>query len=343
MKCLFTKFLSSSALLCASLLCGTASAHHSIPSHYDLATVVELEGEVVRFVWTNPHVRFTMRVRDNQGREELWEVETSSVSILGRMGLSADIVKAGDRVKIAGNPARRSQHAMVAANMLFSDGKEVVLRNGGKPRWSDRIVGTQGPWLADAGNRSDPQRGIFRVWSRALSAPALFRAIETYPLTEQAKAAVRAFDPIRDDPTRDCNPKGMPNMMSNPYPIEFLKQNADIVLRLEEYDAVRTFHMAARPPGSTPPSPLGYSVGRWDGATLVVTTTGIGKRLFPYGIQLSERAEVVERFIPSADGSRLDYKLRVTDPVNFTKPVELESYRIWLPEAEVKPYKCTTD
>jgi len=130
-------------------------------------------------------------------------------------------------------------------------------------------------------------------------------------------------------------------MMSQPYPIEFVNQGDNILLRLEEYDAVRTIHMSVESPRNPPRGPIGYSVGRWDGTTLVVTTNGISWTHFALGIPLSERAEVVERFTPSADGSRLDYKLTVTDPVNFTKPVELQSSRIWLPDVEVRPYKCT--
>jgi hypothetical protein len=51
-----------------------------------------------------------------------------------------------------------------------------------------------------------------------------------------------------------------------------------------------------------------------------VTTTGITWRHFnTVGIPLGTKTEIVERFTPTADGSRLDYSITVTDPEIFTK------------------------
>ena len=92
------------------------------------------------------------------------------------------------------------------------------------------------------------------------------------------------------------------------------------------------------------PTRLGYSAGRWDGSTLVVTTRGASWRHFDaVGIPLSAAAEMVERFAPSSDGSRLDYQLTVTDPGTFTKPVVLNKHWIWLPEIQISPYACTNE
>ena len=51
--------------------------------------------------------------------------------------------------------------------------------------------------------------------------------------------------------------------MSQPPPMEFIDRGDTILLRMEEYDTVRTIHMtAAADPGTQPRTPLGYSVGR---------------------------------------------------------------------------------
>jgi len=57
------------------------------------------------------------------------------------------------------------------------------------------------------------------------------------------------------------------------------------------------------------------------------------------GIPQSEQSTLVERFTPTADGSRLDYTVSVTDSVNFTKPVTLNRYWLDLKETLV-PYNC---
>jgi hypothetical protein len=77
-----------------------------------------------------------------------------------------------------------------------------------------------------------------------------------------------------------------------------------------------------------------------EGNTLVVTTTNVS---FPWfdqaGIPQSQQSVLVERFTPTADGSRLDYTVTVTDPVNFTKPVTLNRY--WLDLGEkIEAYNC---
>jgi hypothetical protein len=131
--------------------------------------------------------------------------------------------------------------------------------------------------------------------------------------------------------------------MEQPYPIELVAlDGGDIELRIEEYDLERFIHMAeARVPSPPAPSPLGFSVGAWDGSTLVVTTTRV---TWPYfsqiGIPQSTDVAIVERFAPTPDGSRLDYRMTVTDPATFTEPVTLSTYWIWIPGVELLPYQC---
>jgi len=137
----------------------------------------------------------------------------------------------------------------------------------------------------------------------------------------------------------------MPTIIEEPYPIEFVDKHDTILMRMEEYDTVRTIHMGASAPAaeSQPKTRLGYSTGHWEGTTLVVNTSRIDWRYFdPSGVPQGSAMTIVERFTPSGDGSHLDYTMRVTDPETFTEPVEL--HRAWVnrPGEEVKPYNCTT-
>ena len=62
--------------------------------------------------------------------------------------------------------------------------------------------------------------------------------------------------------------------MEAPYPIEFINQGDEILLRAEEYDLVRTISMSTEAGlEAQPASLLGHSVGRWEGDTLVVDTS----------------------------------------------------------------------
>jgi hypothetical protein len=74
---------------------------------------------------------------------------------------------------------------------------------------------------------------------------------------------------------------------------------------------------------------------------LVVETDHITAGYFDHeGTPQSDQIRTVERFIPNADYSRLDYTLTTTDPVNFTKPFDLKRYFVWKPENQVYPYEC---
>jgi hypothetical protein len=123
--------------------------------------------------------------------------------------------------------------------------------------------------------------------------------------------------------------------------MEFVKLGQDILIRLEEYDIVRTIHMNADSNIEQPFNELGYSTGYWEDETLVIETNKISWEYFnQLGIRLTKGAEILEQFTPSNDGSRLDYKMTVTDPAIFTEPVNLQTYRLYVPGVKVEPFEC---
>ena len=347
-----TKVYGLTAVICMLFLSYGASAHHSRNANFDSKVIIELEGEITRVLWRNPHIRFTMRVRSDNGNEELWEIETTSVSHLRNQNITKALISVGDKVKVAGNPSRHGLSAMWVTNVLLTNQQELVIDPKDKPRWTDQILGKSGARYATAGDASAAERGIFRVWAHTAVVPMLFPStrdndfdLSSYPMTDAARSALAAYDPINDNPTANCRPKGMPTIMEQPYPLEFVQQDQDILLRLEEYDTSRTIHMTADAAiQDQTPDRLGHSVGHWEGRTLVVTTTGINYGHFNQtGIPLTETVEIVERFTPSQDGRRMDYKMRITDPAVFTEPVELQKYWLYVLGVTVEPYKCASN
>lgn len=337
-----------SALLVLAWLPGAGAAHHSFFGRFDTQRLVELDGQVTDVLWRNPHVYFNLRVDG-----VVWEIETSSLTVLRRLGIEESELRVGDRVRIAANPPAGDNKEMYARHLLLPDGRELLLNVGLQPRWAERTraVGDESLLMARTGDGSRPELGIFRVWSHTRTIARLFPEvtdatvdINTYPLTPAARAELAAFDRSTDNPTANCVPKGMPTIMEAPYPIEFVRQDTgDILLKLEEYDLARPIHMRADVARELPaPSPLGFSTGRFDGASLVVTTRRISWPFFSQlGIRQSPAVEIVERFTPAADGSRLDYEMTVTDPATFTRPVVLQQYWLWLPSVTLLPYECT--
>jgi hypothetical protein len=184
---------------------------------------------------------------------------------------------------------------------------------------------------------------LFRTWVSDLddadANPASLFAGLTWPLTEKARAVAARFNPVTDTTTEGCAPKGMPAIIRQPFPIEFVDRGDTIELKMEEYDTRRTIHMHAAATADVPRTPLGHSVGQWDGSTLVVETTRLSE---PYlnniGAPMSPVAKLVERFSPTEDGSRLNYTLVITDPES---PIEGKRSWVWRPDEKVMPFNCT--
>ena len=333
-----------------------SSAHHNVGANFDPSITKELEGEITNILWRNPHIAFTLGVKDNTGRQTEWNIETHSLSIMRRMDVAEPFVAVGDTVKVAGWSARRGQ-GMFANNMLLPSGEEFVFTFSPKPadlRWSDRLWGTNERWFAKSGNTSASERGIFRIWSTTFSAEAQavpseaartgFLDLRDYPLTAEARALQKTFDPITDDPLLNCGLKGMPGIMNNPYPMEFVDRGDTIEMRIEEYDTIRIIHMNDQTVLEPKPSIYGYSTGYWDDETLVVQTSHNNWGHFKgSGIRTSSDISFVEQFTPTRDGGRLEYQLIITDPATFTEPVELKKAWVWLPDVAVEPYNCIAD
>jgi hypothetical protein len=337
--------------LLAGLIACQAHAHHSFLGRFDRQSIAEIEGVVIDKTWRNPHGYMTLRVTGPDGQTTDWELETSSFSLMRRLGITSDMVDVGDRIRIAGYPPVGDKREMYVRHMLLEDGRELLLDINLEPRWANRTVGDRSRLAVRDGDPSRPDLGIFRVWMLIRDGPRLFPEVvdptfdvQSYPMTDWARSELAAFDLATENPTNDCRPKGMPTIMEQPYPIEFRKlDDGNISLLLEEYDLERRIYMNPDDvPRNPQPSLLGLSTGQWDGRTLVVTTTHVSWPYFSQiGIPQTPDVRIVERFTPAPDGSRLDYAVTVTDPATFTEPVSLRVYWIWVPGIELLSYDCT--
>jgi hypothetical protein len=112
----------------------------------------------------------------------------------------------------------------------------------------------------------------------------------------------------------------MPLAMGGPYPIQLVERGDRVLIRTESYDQERVVYMTAPSPEPAP-SPLGYSLGRWEGNDLVVETSNIDYHTFgDLGPAQSRQSHVVERFRLSPDGLELFYEATMTDPINLAGP-----------------------
>ena len=138
----------------------------------------------------------------------------------------------------------------------------------------------------------------------------------------QAIFLERVADFRRDDPVTNCLPAGPSEMLSTTYRI---MQSPTVLAVLYESGTgrYRQIHMDGRQlPADPNPSWLGYSVGRWEGDTLVVESAGFNDRswLDRAGHPHSEKLRVTERF-RRVDFGHLQYQITFDDPETLTKPL----------------------
>jgi len=286
----------------------------------------------------------SIRTLDADGSEQIWEMEAGDAGTMARRGLTDDYIRVGDRVRAAGLTSNRRENWLTLSHVLSSSGTELIFA-GAAPRWSNDYIGGQRRSEPVAAAADIAPEGIFRVWFR--EGQARYDVIEQPPLTPAARAAWQAYDPLRDDPVLDCVLPGMPRVMTmtGSRPIEFQRRGEDIVLRSENYNRTRVIHMGrAENPDQVPATPMGYSRGRWEGNTLIVTTNRVSWPYFElpplYGVPQSEEVEIVERF--TLGDNELTYDFWAYDPVNFTQPIEEENFFVWKwdPDISIRVNEC---
>ncbi len=326
----------AATLLLAS---GMAAAHHSTVAIYDSNRTVEVAGIVEEISWRNPHGSLTLRADDGA----VWEAEMPATVVLRILGIRQDLIDSGDRITMAGAPARRTENQMNARNILLASGYELAF-GANQPYFP---AGRNGNLIGRGYDDSNVDEaiakadGIFRVWATNMTDPAAFPMFKgNYPINAAAEAKIAEWDPLDND-LLHCGTKGMPLIMITPAPVEFIRDGDRIEMRIEEYDSRRTIWLGNAPEPPAAPTQMGFSRGHFDGATLVVETDHIQAQYFdPDGVPQSDQIRLVERFTPNADYSRLDYSISVDDPAYFTEPFELTRYFVWKPEMTVASYNC---
>jgi len=100
------------------------AAHHSANS-FDSTKVIELEGTVKEFQWTNPHTWIQLYVVDENGANVEWSIEGGSPGTLSRAGWRPSTFKSGTMVRIKVHPMKNGEAAGIFVGAQFPDGSSL--------------------------------------------------------------------------------------------------------------------------------------------------------------------------------------------------------------------------
>jgi hypothetical protein len=113
-------------IIAGAMLTGVrAYAHHSFAATYFEDKKVTVEGDLVQFLYRNPHSFVHVEVKDPKTNETVrWAVEWGAGGQLGRQGVTRETLKPGDHVVVVGNPGRNPEdHRLRMVNITRpSDG-----------------------------------------------------------------------------------------------------------------------------------------------------------------------------------------------------------------------------
>src|SRR5580692_12284252 len=104
-------------------------AHHSFAAEYDASKPVDLKGVVTKVEWTNPHARFYVDVKDENGKVTNWNFELASPNVLGRQGWTRHSLNIGDIITVEGSRAKDGSQMANARTVTLADGKKVGARS----------------------------------------------------------------------------------------------------------------------------------------------------------------------------------------------------------------------
>ncbi len=161
-------------------------------------------------------------------------------------------------------------------------------------------------------------------------------------LTPEGRAEFESYS-AEKDPTLRCLMPGIPLGLVDPYPIEIVQQDHQVLLLYEHFHQVRRIFTDGREaPDHWLPSIGGYSTGHWEGETLVVRTTLLSADNYTWtnGFPFSgdEDAYVLERY--SRDGDTLTFTGEVHDPRYYEEPYVVNGRWNFALDGEIWEYEC---
>lgn len=307
-------------------LSAPALAHHSSAA-FNTQQRITITGPIVKYEFKNPHVYFTVQVKNEDGSTVLREVEAGAPSVLNPLGFTKESVRVGEVVSVQGNPARNAADGMVLGLELHkADGTYLPLNIGSRSVYqakNETATSIAGTWFPNRQQFSGVMGAVGR-WS-------------TTPAARGGRGGGATATT-----QKDCIPIGMPVLMFYPVANVITVQKDRVIINVDWMDSVRTVWLdGRRHPPATETFLHGHSIGRWEGETLVVETTNFKEHSMGTSTSLpaSTQKKMTERFTLGPDKKTLMISGTVEDPVYLTAPGQFSGtweYRPGMPQSNEK-------
>ena len=160
-------------------------------------------------------------------------------------------------------------------------------------------------------------------------------------LTAERKTGVHAGE----ESDSSCLPPGVPKINAAPNPLKIIQTPTLVAILYETFGLYRQIFLDGRElRKDVNPAWLGYSVGKWDGDTLVVESNGYNAKtwLDKMGHPATEDLHVTERY-RRVDFGHLEIKSTIDDPKAFSKPWTVTETMLIQPDIELLEMVCDNE
>jgi hypothetical protein len=248
-------------------------------------------------------------------------------------------------VKLTGLSGVVAFAVLVAFLPVAADAQWFNYPTPGVPRLPDGKVNLSAP----APRTADGKPDLTGVWRGAGPLYRFNIAQDLNPEDIQPWAEAlflqRVRDSRKDSPLAKCLPVSVP--FQNFFNLTRMVQTPTLMMMVYESpnSPHRTIFMDGRDlPKDPNPTWLGYSIGRWDGDWLVVTTAGFNDKawLDSAGHPQTESLRITER-MRRRDFGHMDYEITIDDPKAFTKPFTIKRERLLAPDTDLLEDFCDNE
>jgi hypothetical protein len=240
---------------------------------------------------------------------------------------------------------------LTAAAIVTAAGAVTLAQTAQVPRTKDGKPNFSGIWQVMNTANWDLQthaakRGPVVALGAAFSIPAGVGVVdgEEIPYTPAAlkQKQENQANWLTRDPEIKCYMPGIPRATYMPYPFQIVQSTNNVLMAYEYASASRVIRMGTKEK-SPAPAWMGWSVGRWEGDTLVIDVTDHMEETWfdRAGNFHSDALKVTERYT-LMDANTINYEATIEDPKTFTRPwkIRMPVHRRRDPNAQLMEYKC---